>query len=275
MCGRYAVTTDPAKLAAEIDAVNEVPAPLDPVGDGAADNKDGGDKAGGDKAGGDQVTAARSPGVNYNVAPTTSVMTVVKRHSPDHPDDDPLLRVRAMRWGLVPSWAKELGKGPLLFNARAETAAEKSSFRNSVRSKRCLVPMDGWYEWKPGPPDAKGKPTKVPFFMSPHDGTRLFMAGLWSVWHDRTDPAAAPLLSCSILTTDAVGHLREVHDRMPLIMPFANWDAWLDPDHRAPSELLAPPSGEIAEAIDIREVPPLVNRVANNGPDLLTPVDTE
>ncbi len=261
MCGRYAVTTDPAKLAAEIDAVNEVPAPLDPPGDGA----DGDNRA----------AAVRSPGVNYNVAPTTSVMTVVKRHSPDDPDDDPLLRVRAMRWGLVPSWAKELGKGPLLFNARAETAAEKSSFRNSVRSKRCLVPMDGWYEWKPGPPDAKGKPTKIPFFMSPHDGTRLFMAGLWSVWHDRSDPDAAPLLSCSILTTDAVGHLREVHDRMPLIMPFANWDAWLDPDHRAPSELLAPPGEEIAEAIDIREVAPLVNRVANNGPDLLAPVGAE
>lgn len=243
------MTTDPAKLAAEIDAVNEVPVPLD-----AAAGTPG------------------SPGPNYNVAPTTTVMTVVKRHDHDDPDDDPRLRVRAMRWGLVPAWAKEVGKGPLLFNARAETAGEKSSFRASVKSRRCLVPMDGWYEWKKGPPDSKGKPTKVPFFMSPVDGTRLFMAGLWSVWHDRTDDAAPPLLSCSILTTDAVGDLREVHDRMPLIMPYDNWDAWLDPDHGAPDSLFAPPSAGVAAAIAIREVSPLVNRVANNSPELLNPV---
>ncbi len=267
MCGRYAVTTDPAKLAAEIDAVNEVPEP-------AADDAT------------DLDTAPRTPGVNYNVAPTTTVMTVVKRHAPDTPDDDAILRVRAMRWGLVPPWAKEVGKGPLLFNARAESAAEKSSFRSSVKSRRCLVPMDGWYEWKKGPPDSKGKPTKIPFFMSPQDGTRLFMAGLWSVWHDRTGGAtsdgdgsdrdtstqAPPLLSCSILTTDAVGELRDVHDRMPLIMPYDNWDAWLDPDHRAPDDLFAPPAPAIVDAIAIREVAPLVNRVANNGPELLNPL---
>ncbi len=258
MCGRYAVTTDPAKLAAEIDAVNEVP---EPAGANSTDLD----------------AAPRSPGVNYNVAPTTTVMTVVKRHSPDDPDDDPLLRVRAMRWGLVPPWAKEVGKGPLLFNARAESAAEKSSFRSSVKSRRCLVPMDGWYEWKKGPADSKGKPTKIPFFMSPQDGTRLFMAGLWSVWHPKTDPessekAARPLLSCSILTTDAVGELRDVHDRMPLIMPYEHWDAWLDPDGRAPDELFAPPAESLVDAIAIREVAPLVNRVANNGPELLNPL---
>lgn len=272
------MTTDPAKLAAEIDAINEVPVPLDPAGDtpgsdtpgsGSTDDSGGGSRTEKDAA----DDAPRSPGPNYNVAPTTTVMTVVRRHSHDDPDDDPALRIRAMRWGLVPPWAKEVGKGPLLFNARAESAAEKSSFRTSVKSKRCLVPMDGWYEWKKGPNDDKGKPTKVPFFMSPHDGTRLFMAGLWSVWRPKDAPKdAAPLLSCSILTTDAVGHLREVHDRMPLVMPYDNWDAWLDPDNTAPSELFAPPAEAVAEAIDIREVAPLVNRVANNGPELLDPV---
>ena len=247
MCGRYAVTTDPAKLAAEIDAVNEVPADLD--------------------------GPPAKP--SYNVAPTTTVMTVVKRHSDgDHgPDDDATLRIRAMRWGLVPPWTKELGKGPLLFNARAETAAEKSSFRSAVKSKRCLVPMDGWYEWKKGPVGENGKPTKIPFFMSPRDGTRLFMAGLWSVWRPRdAEPDTPPLLSTTILTTDAVGALTEVHDRMPLIMPFGSWDAWLDPDATAPDELFAAPSQAIAAAIEIREVAPLVNRVANNSPELLEPV---
>ncbi|MFW0784166.1 SOS response-associated peptidase [Gordonia sp. CPCC 206044] len=268
MCGRYAVTTDPAKLAAEIDAINEVPVPLDPSASGA-EAQDSSTVA-------DAVDTERAPralGPNYNVAPTTTIMTVVKRHSPDDPDDDPALRIRAMRWGLVPPWAKEVGKGPLLFNARAESAGEKSSFRTSVKSKRCLVPMDGWYEWKKGPVDAKGKPTKVPYFMSPHDGTRLFMAGLWSVWRPKDAPRdTAPLLSCSILTTDAVGRLQDVHDRMPLIMPFDNWDAWLDPDHTAPGDLFAPPATAVADAIDIREVAPLVNRVANNGPELLAPV---
>lgn len=265
MCGRYAVTTDPAKLAAEIDAVNEVPASLDRGTRATGDTHDGG--TAGDGGGEHGV------GPNYNVAPTSTVMTVVKRHDHDHPDDDPRLRVRAMRWGLVPPWAKEVGKGPLLFNARAETAPEKSSFRAAAKSKRCLVPMDGWYEWQKGPPDAKGKPTKVPYYMSPKDGTRLFMAGLWSVWRPKdAGPDGDPLLSCSILTTDAVGDLREVHDRMPLIMPFDEWDAWLNPDGTAPPDLWQPPSRAVADAIDIREVAPLVNRVGNNGPELLAPV---
>ncbi|WP_124710742.1 SOS response-associated peptidase [Gordonia insulae] len=281
MCGRYAVTTDPAKLAAEIDAINEVPVPLDPAKDPAvAEDSATAESAAHDAAentphegtADKNKNAPRTPGPNYNVAPTTTIMTVVKRHSHDDPDDDPTLRIRAMRWGLVPPWAKDVGKGPLLFNARAESAAEKSSFRSSVKSRRCLVPMDGWYEWKKGPPDAKGKPTKVPFFMSPQDGTRLFMAGLWSVWRPKdAGKDEAPLLSCSILTTDAVGHLRDVHDRMPLIMPFDNWDSWLDPDHTAPGDLFGPPSTDVADAIDIREVAPLVNRVANNGPELLEP----
>ncbi|GAA1480029.1 SOS response-associated peptidase [Gordonia sinesedis] len=258
------MTTDPAKLAAEIDAVNEVPASLDR---GAATTGEAHTDA--DAA----EEPGRGVGANYNVAPTSTIMTVVQRHDHDHPDDDPRLRVRAMRWGLVPPWAKDVGKGPLLFNARAETAPEKSSFRAAAKSKRCLVPMDGWYEWRKGPLDAKGKPTKVPYFMSPKDGTRLFMAGLWSVWRPK-DAAREddPLLSCSILTTDAVGDLRGVHDRMPLIMPFEDWDAWLNPDDTAPDRLWQPPSAEVADAIDIREVAPLVNRVGNNGPELLAPV---
>ncbi|MFT3717072.1 MAG: SOS response-associated peptidase [Gordonia sp. (in: high G+C Gram-positive bacteria)] len=245
MCGRYAVTTDPAKLAAEIDARNEVPA--------------------------DQV------GPDYNVAPTTSVMTVVERHEPGHPDDDPALRVRAMRWGLVPSYTKVLGKGPLLFNARAETVLEKPAFRKSAAGgKRCLFPMDGWYEWKPGPVGPNGKPTKIPFYMSPKDGARLFMGGLWAAWRSAEDRAAgddtAWLSSAAIITTAAVGEHRAIHDRMPLVMPHEYWDTWLDPDTPLDPALLAPPTEALADAIEIREVAPLVNRVANNGPELLEPV---
>ncbi|QKT08098.1 SOS response-associated peptidase [Gordonia sp. X0973] len=261
MCGRYATTTDPAKLAAEIDAVNEVPPMPEPEAPaqqslddiGKADEK------------------PRSRWENYNVAPTTTILTVVERHSREDPDDEAARRVRAMRWGLVPPWAKEIGKGSL-FNARAETASDKPSFRAAVRSKRCLIPMDGWYEWRKVT-GADGKVAKVPYFMSPADHSRLFMAGLWSVWRPKDAGAdEAPLLSCTILTTDAVGELRGVHDRMPLIMPVQWWEEWLDPDTTAPAALLEPPARELADAIEIREVSPLVNRVANNGPQLLDPV---
>ena len=187
MCGRYAVTTDPAKLAAEIDAVNEVPVTLEKDWE------------------------------NYNVAPTTTILTVVERHAREDPDSEATRRIRAMRWGLIPPWAKEIGKSSL-FNARAETAAEKASFRAAVKNKRCLVPMDGWYEWRKAVDD-DGKPKKVPYFMSPADGTRLFMGGLWSAWRAKDGaPDEPPLLSCTILTTDAVGPLQQVHDRMPLIL---------------------------------------------------------
>lgn len=245
MCGRYAVTTDPARLAAEIDARNEVP-----------ENDD------------------LAP--NYNVAPSTTVMTVVDRHERNAAEEPVDRRVRAMRWGLIPPWTKELGKGPLLFNARAETVLEKPAFRKAARDKRCLFPMDGWYEWKKGPLDAKGTPTKIPFYMTPKDGSRLYMAGLWGAWRSPEARAAgddaAWISSATILTTEAVGAHREIHDRMPLIMPFEYWAAWLDPDHPVDPDLLAPPALALADAIDIREVSPLVNRVANNGPELLEPV---
>ena len=248
MCGRYAVTTDPARLAAEIDARDEV----------------------------EPEVAERFAEGDYNVAPTTTVLTVVQRHDHGHPDDDAARRVRAMRWGLVPSWTKELGKGPPLFNARAETLDAKPAFRGSLKGKRALVPMDGWYEWRAGPAGANGKPTKVPFYMSPDDGSRLFMAGLGAAGR----PAAAReagddsawVSSTTIITTDAVGDLRDVHDRMPLIMPYEYWDAWLDPDAAPDPRLLAPPTEDLVERIGIREVSPLVNRVANNGPELLDPV---
>lgn len=249
MCGRYAVTTDPARLAAEIDARNE-------VSDTDADEK--------------FATG------NYNVAPTSTVMTVVQRHDHGDADSPATRRIRAMRWGLVPSWTKEIGKGPLLFNARAESVAEKPAFRNSVKNKRALVPMDGWYEWKLGPVGSNGKPTKIPYYMSPDDGTRLFMGALWAAWRPPEARAAgddsAWVSSTTIITTDAVGRLTDIHDRMPLIMPRENWDAWLDPDAPVDPALLAPPAGELVDRIAIREVSTLVNRVANNGPDLLEPV---
>jgi putative SOS response-associated peptidase YedK len=247
MCGRFAVTTDPAVLAEKIEAINE-------------------------------ARSAESAAPNYNVAPTTTITTVVRRH--DEPDDEPTRRVRSMRWGLIPPWAKAGpdgapdSKGPLLINARAEKVTTSPAFRASAKSKRCLVPMDGYYEWRANPDNVAGKKSrKTPFFLHRADGELLFMAGLWSVWKDPSSQSDFPLLSCTIITTDAVGELAEIHDRMPLIVPERDWDRWLDPDAPPDLDLLATPPS--VDGIDVREISTLVNSVRNNGPELLRPAEPQ
>jgi putative SOS response-associated peptidase YedK len=250
MCGRFAVTTDPATLAEKIEAINE-------------------------------TRSAESAGPNYNVAPTTTITTVVRRHpNPQEPDDEATRRVRSMRWGLVPPWAKAgadgapESKGPLLFNARAEKVTTSPAFRASAKSKRCLIPMDGYYEWRVNPDlDSGKKARKTPFFMHRTDGELLFMAGLWSVWKNPGSPSDSPLLSCTIITTDAVGELAEIHDRMPLIVAERDWDRWLDPDAPADLDLLATPPS--SDGIDMRAISTLVNSVRNNGPELLEPAEPQ
>jgi putative SOS response-associated peptidase YedK len=246
MCGRFAVTTDPAKLAEKIKAIDEAT--------GAAPN-------------------AAAP--NYNVAPTATIATVVTRHT--EPDDDPTRRVRLMRWGLIPPWVKAgpdgapEGKGPLLINARSDKVTSSPAFRSSAKSKRCLVPMDGYYEWRANSDGADKKSRKTPFFMDREDGEPLFMAGLWSVWKPAKD--GSPLLSCTIITTAAPGELAEIHDRMPLVVPERDWDRWLDPDAPMDEGLLTRPPD--VRDIRMREVSTLVNNVRNNGPELLEPVDPQ
>jgi putative SOS response-associated peptidase YedK len=247
MCGRFAVTTDPAQLAEKIKAIDEAT--------GAA-------------------AGAGEP--NYNVAPTATVAAVVTRHS--EPDDKPTRRVRLMRWGLIPPWVKAGpegapdNKGPLLINARADKVSSSPAFRGSAKSKRCLVPMDGYYEWRANPDSPAGqKAGKTPFYMYRSDGEPLFAAGLWSVWKSAKE--AKPLLSCTIITTDAVGGLAEIHDRMPLMLAEADWDTWLNPDDPLNPELLANPPD--VRDIELREVSTLVNSIRNNGPELLEPVQSQ
>lgn len=244
MCGRYATTVDPALLAVELDAIDET------------------------------GSAPPQPSERYNVAPTDPVLAVVARHDREHPEDLATRRIRRMRWGLLPPWTKAGDDGaPVrsapLFNARADTASTKPAFRAALKTKRALVPMDGWYEWT-SEPRPGGKVAKVPHFMTPADGSRFFMAGLWSVWH-APGSRAAPLLSCTILTTDAVGDLQSVHDRMPLIVTPEHWDRWLDPDVDVPVELLAGVDEQVAAGIEIRLVSDRVNSVRNDGPDLIAP----
>jgi putative SOS response-associated peptidase YedK len=245
MCGRFAVTTDPARLAVDLDALDET--------------------------GGESGKAGLRP-PNYNVAPTDDVAAVVTRH--DEPEDAATRRIRLMRWGLLPPWTKPgpdggpPTKGPQLINARAETVMTSPAYRTAARHKRCLIPMDGYYEWQPNP-DNPQRGRKTPYYFYRPDGHLLLVAGLWSVW--RPDREAPTLLSCTIITTDAAPEFARVHDRMPLVLGDADWDRWLDPDAPAPAEVLAarPDTAPMA----VREVSTLVNAVANNGPELIESVD--
>ena len=246
MCGRYASTKNPATLAVEFDALDAT--------DGAA------------------------PGADYNVAPTKPVLSVVTRHPRDaegNSDPDRTVRsIRVMRWGLVPHWAKDPKIGSRLINARAESAATKPAFRDALARRRCLLPADGWYEWqRAGNPITAGRAgnpitgAKQPFFITPVDGSSLALAGLWSSW--RGPDTEAPLVSCAVLTTDAVGPLAEIHERMPLILPASAWQAWLDPDSADVSELLAPPDAALVDGLELRPVSTAVNNVRRGGPELV------
>ena len=282
MCGRFAVTTDPALLAEKIKAIDEATqAPVVTAASGSREEP------------APNYPVPNYSGPNYNVAPTQTVSAVVKRHT--EPDDESTRRVRRMRWGLIPPWVKATAdggpdtKGPLLINARSERVTSSPAFRGSVKSKRCLVPMDGWYEWRPNGEPASGKKApKTPFYMYAGDGEPLFMAGLWSTWQprkdskDRHDPlrkdpespkGESPLLSCTIITTDSVGPLADIHDRMPLTISERDWDRWLDPGAPVDEGLLRG-HGDL-DRIEIREVSRLVNSIRNNGPELIEPAGPE
>jgi putative SOS response-associated peptidase YedK len=183
----------------------------------------------------------------------------------------------------VPPWAKEGpdgrpdNTGPQLINARADKVTTSPAFRASAKSKRCLIPMTGWYEWRKNPDLPSGrKARKTPFFMTPGDDELVCMAGLWSVWRPREDKDAPkdspPLLSCTIITTDALGPLADIHDRMPLMVDQRDWDHWLDPDSPLDPELLTVRAD--LSHLEIREVSTLVNSVRNNGPELLAPAES-
>ncbi|MDD4867632.1 MAG: SOS response-associated peptidase, partial [Mycobacterium sp.] len=165
--------------------------------------------------------------------------------------------------------------GPMLINARADKVTTSPAFRSSARSKRCLIPMDGYYEWQVNDPKAAHKSRKTPFFMYREDGSPLFVAGLWAVWRPGGKPTGddPPLLSCTIITTEAPGRLGEIHDRMPLVVPERDWDRWLDPDATADEDLLTRPPD--VHGIAVREVSTLVNNVRNNGPELIEPPGPE
>jgi len=202
----------------------------------------------------DETPAAMSP--RYNIAPSQDVLAIANRMPrAAHP----------LRWGLVPSWAKDASVGYRMINARAETLAERPAFRGALARRRCLVPADGFYEWR-----RQGKAKKQPFHIRARDGAPLGFAGLWELWRG---PDGVTLGSCAIITTAANALLAPIHDRMPAILPPAAFNAWLDPSERpagALTPLLVPCPDEWLEAFPVSTH---VNSPTHEDPACLTPLD--
>ncbi|MDQ6524632.1 SOS response-associated peptidase [Nocardioides sp. LHD-245] len=248
MCGRYASSRSPEDLAEEFEVLD--------------------------------ARLERTIAPSWNVAPTDEVYAVVERASrrDDQPSGEPVRQLRALRWGLVPSWAKEASVGSRMINARMETVAEKPAFRRAFAARRCIVPADGYFEWyETGQRSAKGKPRKQPFFITSGDGTSLAMAGLYEIWRDPTKPEDADdrfRWTCTILTTEATDDLGRIHDRMPLLVEPERRHEWLDP--RTPAADLPGLLRELRPAqqtgLTAYPVSTAVGNVANNGPELVEPI---
>jgi putative SOS response-associated peptidase YedK len=209
---------------------------------------------------------------DYNVAPTKPVRAVVNRPLRDaegNREDHPTRQLRVMSWGLVPSWAKDRSIASRLINARVESVATKPAFRRAYAKRRCLVPADGWYEWQAT--DSAAGPRKQPMYMTAEDGHLLAFAGLYEFW----GPPGQTITTCSIITTPSTGALAEIHDRMPLLLPRASWQRWLDPAVAAPDDLLVAWDEAAGEHLELRPVSTAVNKVDNNGADLIVRVEPE
>lgn len=190
----------------------------------------------------------------YNIAPSQPVPVVRIDHGERH--------FTLMRWGLIPGWAKQ-APATLLINARAETIAEKPSFRGAFRHRRCLFPADGFYEWQ-----ARKGGAKQPYFISRADGKPMAFAGVWETWM----PAdGSEIDTCAIVTTEANATLRPIHHRMPVVLDEADWEAWLDPTNRADdiAPLLRPSPDDRLTAWPVSTD---VNAVANDEAHLIEPI---
>lgn len=194
----------------------------------------------------------------YNLAPTQEAAVVRVKESGGP------RRLDLLKWGLIPYWAKEAAIGNKLINARSETVIEKASFKTSFKKKRCLIPADGFYEWK-----KEGK-LKQPYLIHRKDAKPFAFAGLWSIWRD--PERGQPVETFTILTTDANDLMRPLHDRMPVILDRENFDFWLDPkieDMEKLQSLLVPHSSEDFEVFPVSRT---VNSPANDRPDCIEPL---
>ena len=196
------------------------------------------------------------PGGRYNVAPTDEAIVVVEREE--------RRALTSYRWGLIPHWAANAKIASRTFNARAETVATAPVFRDSFRRKRCLVPVDGFYEWR------REGTVRQPYRIFRSDGRPLVLAGLWAGWRDpATDDVRRTF---TIVTTTPNATVAGLHDRMPVIVPDDAWGRWLDPRPADPGELRALLEPDDTIPLEIVAASRLVNDVRRDGPELLLPL---
>lgn len=229
MCGRIALFTPPAHLARFLDAA--LAAGVEPEG---------------------------LP--SWNVGPQGTLFGVSEHHEARVMD--------AIRWGLVPSWAKDPLVGNRMFNARAEGITEKPSFRNAFSRRACVIPVDGFYEW-----DHRPGANRQPHFFTRVDEDPVLLAGLYEFWRDPAIEHAEPLATCTVITTTPNADIDEIHDRMPVVLSRDEVEVWLDVANSSAEErllLLRPaPSGTLRHY----GVGKAVGSVKNNGPDLIEPAE--
>lgn len=194
----------------------------------------------------------------YNIAPTQAA-TVIRQHPVE-----PIRKLSMLRWGLIPSWAKDSSAAATMINARSETASSKPAFSDALKHRRCLIPADGFYEWK------RSGTSKQPFCFEINSGELFAFAGLWDRWKD---PSGTCLKTFSILTTTPNAVTEAVHDRMPVILGADAYDLWLDPGMKNVLEV-----SELLKPFDARQmrcyaVSSRVNHVANDDEECSRPVE--
>jgi putative SOS response-associated peptidase YedK len=200
------------------------------------------------------------PGGRFNVAPTDPAAVVVQRE--DH------RAISAYRWGLIPHWSETAKTGNRMFNARAESIDRNPAFRYAFGKRRCLVPVDAFYEWR------RDGDARLPYAVVREDRKPMALAGLWAGWKD---PDTEEIIrSFTIVTTGPNDLMRPIHNRMPVVVPESAWDQWLDPTLTKPADLaelhgLLVPAED--DTLDAYRVSPRVNSVRNDGPELVEPVD--
>jgi putative SOS response-associated peptidase YedK len=197
---------------------------------------------------------------SFNVAPASDILVVVA-------GSDGARQLRELRWGLVPRWAKDPKSGSRMINMRAETVREKPTWQRTLASKRCIIPIDGFYEWQD---QGKGR-RKQPFYITARDEQPLALAGLWATWRD--PDSDDELWTCTILTTSANKLMRSVHHRMPVILLPESWDAWLDPENKDVEQLTALLAPAPEDLLMLWPVDQAVGNIRNNRPELLEPLE--
>jgi putative SOS response-associated peptidase YedK len=192
----------------------------------------------------------------YNISPTQDVLAIRLGLDGNH-------QAVFLRWGLIPSWSKDLAIASRLINARADTVAEKPSFRAAFKKRRCLILADAYIEWK----GTEGK-KKQPYLIELEGQVPFAMAGIWEIWQPPKDTADVPsrIETCSILTTDANASVQAIHDRMPVILPPAMEDLWLDPEVEPQGCLAAILAAENDISMSHRKISTRINNPRNEGP---------